>query len=67
MKGIISYIGIAVLLFSTTSIDSPTHKPNVEAQEKTVLKYTPKLIEEIKKLDTLEYRIDKLLSEKGIK
>lgn len=53
-----------MILFTSTSLDEPTHKEIGYKLTEEHFKSTPKMIEEIQKLDSLEVRIDSLLNGK---
>lgn len=62
MKKLIKYCFIFFVLFFSTSIDEPKINNKITVSDE--IKGTPKLVEEIRKLDELEIRIDKLISGK---
>lgn len=60
MRKVIKYGIFLLILLTTTAIDSP--KVDFKCDEKEFhFQSTPKMIEEINKLDSLEARIDSLL------
>lgn len=65
MKKVIKYSFVTIVLFLSTALDSPINKELDYQIKEDSFKATPKMIQEIKKLDTLELRINKLLNGKS--